>query len=197
MLLGGDYTSGVKGVGIVNGMEIMQAYPDIGEDVMGGLQKFKRWLDGFNAEDIEQSCKVEGLEDKERLFAIKHRTARTRWEPPKDFPSPGVMDAYLKPVVDQSRDRFSWGAPDVPRLHRFCELKLGWTQEDTDKLLIPIVERLQNRSHQTRLESYFMRYDDNIKVATVRSKRLREAMHGLTKEDDVTGKSTKMVRRGK
>ena len=26
MLLGGDYTDGVKGVGIVNGMEILQAF---------------------------------------------------------------------------------------------------------------------------------------------------------------------------
>eukprot|EP00957_Ditylum_brightwellii_P204349 15338840-Ditylum_brightwellii.AAC.1 len=44
MLLGGDYTEGVKGVGIVNGMEILQTF-SVSADVKLGLTKFRKWLD--------------------------------------------------------------------------------------------------------------------------------------------------------
>jgi DNA excision repair protein ERCC-5 len=46
MLLGSDYTSGVKGVGIVNGMEILQAFP-VQDNLLEGLEKFRTWLDGM------------------------------------------------------------------------------------------------------------------------------------------------------
>ena len=39
LLLGSDYTKGIKGVGIVNALEIIQAFP--GES---GLRDFARWL---------------------------------------------------------------------------------------------------------------------------------------------------------
>jgi len=42
MLLGADYTEGVKGVGIVNGMEILQAFPKT-----SGYFVNKRW-DGIH-----------------------------------------------------------------------------------------------------------------------------------------------------
>ena len=42
MLLGGDYTAGVKGVGIVNGMEVLQAFPieDSADGIAQGLNSF-------------------------------------------------------------------------------------------------------------------------------------------------------------
>ena len=61
-LLGSDYTEGVKGVGIVNSMEIMQAFPPVvtkspiesSKEYSGaleGLHKFKEWLDGYDFKD--------------------------------------------------------------------------------------------------------------------------------------------------
>ena len=38
LLLGSDYTLGIKGVGIVNASEIIQAFDDI-----DGLKRFKAW----------------------------------------------------------------------------------------------------------------------------------------------------------
>ena len=47
MLLGCDYTTGVKGVGIVNAMEILDAFPANGdeneEELLSGLRAFRDW----------------------------------------------------------------------------------------------------------------------------------------------------------
>jgi len=40
LFLGSDYTDGVKGVGIVNGMEILAAYKDF-----DSLRRFKAWAE--------------------------------------------------------------------------------------------------------------------------------------------------------
>ena len=171
MLLGGDYTSGVKGVGIVNGMEIIQAYHnEIEEDVLKGLTTFKQWLDGFGVDN----------ESKTKLFELKHSSARTRWIPPSDFPSKTVFNAYSLPVVDKGREQFTWVEPNLDGLRTFCEVKLTWERNETDHAIRPILERLADRSRQTRLDSYFKSYKDNIKFASVRSKRLREAVEKMT-----------------
>lgn len=48
--LGSDYTDGVKGVGIVNALEILQTFPmkvATGGPVLG-MQQFKDWLDSYD-----------------------------------------------------------------------------------------------------------------------------------------------------
>lgn len=47
LLLGSDYTEGVRGVGIVNATEVIHAFPsEPDKPPEHGLQKFKEWLDG-------------------------------------------------------------------------------------------------------------------------------------------------------
>lgn len=171
MLLGGDYTSGIKGVGIVNGMEIMQAYhSEISQDVLNGLNSFKSWLDGFG---VNHGSKA-------KFFELKHDSARSRWVPPTDFPSENVFNAYRLPIVDNSRAQFSFAAPDFEGLRVFCDMKLDWDRSETDKVIQPVIERLSDRSRQTRLDLYFKSYKDNIKFAAIRSKRLREVVDKMT-----------------
>lgn len=177
MLLGGDYTSGVKGVGIVNGMEILKAFP-VTDGVEKGLTTFKEWLDGFDLgpQEDEDSNLAE--------FKKKHKCARSRWVVPKDFPAANVLQAYSKPVVDSSREKFSWGEPDVDTLRTFCLKKMGWEASETDRAILPVLNEMKNRSRQTRLDGYFMRLEDNIKFADVKSKRLKEAWN-LKAEKDI------------
>jgi DNA excision repair protein ERCC-5 len=176
MLLGGDYTEGVKGVGIVNGMEIVHAF-DASVDLKVGLSNFRTWLDGFNPFDSLQISKGSEEMTKERIFHRKHHSARTRWLAPKSFPSRQVMTAYLNPVVDASEERFSWGVPDMDRLIIFMNKHAGWNPEETRKLIQPVIDKISSsRSmHQTRMES-FMRFEDSIRFADVRSKRLRDVL---------------------
>lgn len=35
------------------------------------------------------------------------------------FPNPAVADAYLKPVVDDSRGSFLWGKPDLDKIREY------------------------------------------------------------------------------
>jgi len=182
MLLGGDYSEGVKGVGIVNGMEVLQAF-DCSGSVKDGLSKFRAWMDGFDPDDARKT-KGTSNEDltAEQKFRRKHKTARTQWIAPKNFPADNVMNAYLKPVVDTSSDRFSWGTPDLDRLLLFCQRNMGWEHNETRKLLEPVIQRLEDSSRQTRLESFFMRYEDDIKFANVKSKRLRAVFEDIQKD---------------
>jgi DNA excision repair protein ERCC-5 len=115
MLLGGDYTEGVKGVGIVNAMELLEAF-DVSENLEGGLEDFKKWLDGFDpffdgsSKTKESEGSTPASTRKRERFHQQHKSARNRWVAPGNFPSKEVMKAYLDPVVDQSTDAFTWGS---------------------------------------------------------------------------------------
>jgi len=179
MLLGGDYTEGVKGVGIVNGMEVLQAF-DVAQDCEAGLKRFRKWLDGFDPNDLGKTDSSENdntaRSQEEQVFHRKHHTARTRWIAPKHFPDPKVLNAYLNPVVDTSTERFSWGIPDLDGLIAFCHGHMGWVAEETEKLIVPIIKQMEEGSmRQTRIDS-FMRYEDGIKFAKIQSKRLRHVL---------------------
>jgi DNA excision repair protein ERCC-5 len=174
MMLGGDYTEGIKGVGIVNAMEILATF-DVSQDLKAGLVSFKRWLDGLDPTDSLDED-INGTEKtKRQIFHAKHKRARTSWIAPPDFPSENVMKAYLDPVVDKSKDRFSWDAPDVEKLILFCNRHIGWPPEETKRLLDPVTEQMHRGLRQTRIDS-FMKYEDSIKFANIRSKRLREVL---------------------
>jgi DNA excision repair protein ERCC-5 len=180
MLLGGDYTEGVKGVGIVNSMEVLESF-DVSVDLKGGLEKFREWLDGFDpSEAMAMKTNVDDSDStKEQAFHAKHRTARTGWIAPNNFPANDVVQAYTNPVVDKSKDRFSFGAPDVDKLVTFCTRHLGWRPEETKHILDPVLNKIESGYRQTRMDS-FMTYEDGIKFADVRSKRLRKVLGGKT-----------------
>lgn len=185
LLLGGDYTEGVKGVGIINGMEIIQAF-DVSQDVKSGLDKFRRWLDGFDPSDSLSGAKEKGdggVVTKGLVFHRKHHSARTRWTAPKFFPDPKVLNAYSNPVVETSEEKFTWGIPDMDRLVLFCSKFVGWPPEETKSMIKPVIEKVENGKamHQTRMDSY-MRYEDGHKFANIRSKRLREVLDNVKRQ---------------
>jgi DNA excision repair protein ERCC-5 len=180
----------VHGVGIVNGMEIIHAF-DVSQD-NNNLTRFRQWLDGFDANDALKKKKDEKELTKEEAFHRKHRTARNRWEAPKHFPDPRVLSAYLNPVVDKSDTPFSWGVPDLDGLVSFCTRNIGWTPAETKALLKPVLKRIEETGsmRQTRLDT-FMRYEDGIKFADVRSKRLREVLETVQGGDNAKSSKKK------
>jgi hypothetical protein len=97
-----------------------------------------------------------------------------------------TYQAYSNPVVDKSQERFSFGTPDVDNLLIFCSRYLGWRPEETKQMLDPVLNKNRSAYRQTRLDS-FMTYQDGIKFADVRSKRLREILK--TKSTKSTGTS--------
>lgn len=95
-------------------------------------------------------------------------------------------------VVDNSSEKFTWGTPDVENLVPFCAQHIGWSREETIKVLEPVTTRGNTGYHQTRIDS-FMRYEDSIKFAKVRSKRLRKVLGLDDQANDVSNIEEKLL----
>lgn len=191
MLLGSDYTDGVRGIGIVNATEVVNAYPGV-----SGLRDFKQWVQSFDlAEEAQRAGgkkdrkktdeELEGMDVLER-FQHTHASARRKWELGDEFPNTHVEQAYLHPHVDRSEDKFSWSLPDLAGLRGFCAQTFGWNQDKADGVLLPLMEKASTgKAVQTRIDQFFRSYDDQVKYAKIKSKRLRSAVEGRTKVKDV------------
>ncbi|UIZ27395.1 hypothetical protein KXD40_005553 [Peronospora effusa] len=204
LLLGSDYTDGVRGIGIVNATEIAASYPGI-----KGLREFKEWVHEFNVAEEAQRVASSGSKKKKKKvskgkadksiegsdennaitarerFQRSHATARRKWELGDEFPSQQVVQAYMAPQVDRSDARFSWSAPDLDALRNYCVNAFGWDQQKSDGVLQPLEEKTKaatasgSRRIQTRLDRFFTSYDDQVHYAQIKSKRLRSAVsHG-------------------
>ena len=177
MILGGDYTPGVRGVGIVNGIEILNAFPVQEGDLFKALKDFKEWLEGFDPMDIVEGDTVvsEGMTERE-IFHQKHKKMRNRWVAPPSFPGRDVLQAYQKPIVDGSTEKFSWGRPDLSALNVMCAEKFGWSMEESSRQLDPVIAKMNEGSRQTRIDGFFTTYKDKQLGGVIKSKRLGEAL---------------------
>ena len=61
---------------------------------------------------------------------------------PETFPNTAVIRAYKHAKVDQNRDKFTYGRPDLQLLRRFCLDRFGWQQDRADELLVPVLKVL-------------------------------------------------------
>lgn len=176
-LLGSDYTRGVRGVGIVNSMEVLEAFP--GEN---GLTEFRDWakgaaiLDREPEEDIMNSNTQAAIR---RKFCWKHRNMKRNWIFHGDFPNPRVAEAYWKPDVNTSETEFQWGRVDFAGLQRFCWQKLGWDgtrfENSVGPLRKELTARKQTGSEQRRIEEFFKPH----RFAKIKSERLQKAVRGI------------------
>lgn len=199
LLLGGDYANGVKGVGPVNAMEILQAFhfPHLEEDAeinvehaRNGLARFEKWL------DIAQIAPEDAYG---KRFADRHRAARARWEAPPAFPSRDALVAYLRPRVADAAELakatgqaleawdpdagelaklFAWRPPNEQALRRRCALDFGWADRSIDAVVNPVLDANERRAagRQRRVDAYFESYHAQKKNADFESKRLRRAL---------------------
>ncbi len=164
-------------------MEILQAFP-MNNGIKQGLVSFRKWLDGNDFSDtiLDKSTQDEDNHlTQQQKFCKKHKSARLRWVLPPDFPSEKVLKAYTHPVVDNSTQRFTFGIPDDKNIRLFCRYKMGWDSHDIDRVLSPVLIKMQNRSQQSTMDRYLMRYEDNHGISyKIKSKRLREVFESTT-----------------
>ncbi|KAK4105414.1 PIN domain-like protein [Parathielavia hyrcaniae] len=134
-LLGSDYTEGLAGVGPVTALEMLSEFP--GRD---GLAQFRDWW-----HDVQNRGRPKEA-DADSPFRRRFRRAHaTKLFLPPGWPSPAVADAYLGPEVDSTPEPFQWGVPDLDGLRRFLMSTIGWSQERTDEVLVPVIRDMNKR----------------------------------------------------
>ncbi|GFQ04377.1 DNA repair protein uvh3 [Phtheirospermum japonicum] len=194
LLLGSDYTEGISGIGIVNAIEVVNAFP--GKD---GLREFREWIEspdpsilgklhvgksigkGSKGSDNNMSGSSDQPDGDERIkqiFMDKHRNVSKNWNFSSSFPSDAVISAYVSPQVDKSTESLAWGKPDLFVLRKLCWEKFGWGASKSDELLLPVLKEYNKHETQLRLEAF---YTFNERFAKIRSKRITKAVKQITK----------------
>eukprot|EP00911_Craspedida_sp_UC1_P000484 UC1_evm3s365 len=165
-LLGCDYAPGIAGVGPVTAMEVLGEFP--GPDA---LAKFRDWVNTRTpyAELHESEVRQRLRRRKDKLIVAK------------SFPNPLVRDAFENPVVDDSKQPFSWGRPQVHLLQAFLFEKLGWLEGQTETYLAPVMRKVvaaaSTNLRQRRINDYFpAKLPAREDLLVTKAKRLRHAI---------------------
>lgn len=180
LLVGSDYTTGVQGVGPVTALEILAAFPfnknqeEIQlshNQLLSGLAEFRKWYYGKATKGPSRNS----LRKKLKNLVLS-----------ENFPSLQVVQAYLDPQVETSKEAFSWAKPDVVSLIDFAKQKFGWTRTKSEEILMPVLKRLEERFAQTSILNYFKtkRKIDSDEHEKCMSKRVKKALDKIGKSCD-------------
>ncbi|MCJ1276400.1 DNA repair protein rad2 [Puttea exsequens] len=143
-LLGSDYTEGLPNVGPVTALEIVSEFET--------LENFAGWWG-----TVQMGQKL-SAEDAANPFRRKFRKNATKLFLPAIFPDTRVDHAYLHPEVDKDPSPFQWGVPDLDALRSFLMATIGWSQERTDEVLVPVIKdmnRRENEGTQANITHFF------------------------------------------
>ncbi|NXK53286.1 ERCC5 protein, partial [Chauna torquata] len=176
-LLGSDYTEGIPNVGFVTAMEILNEFPGHG---LEPLLKFAEWW--------HEAQKNKKMRPNPHDTKVKKKLRELQLS--SGFPNPAVAEAYLKPVVDETRGSFTWGKPDVEQIREYpftirqellAKNHFGWTRTKIDEILSPVIKQLNLQQTQLRIDSFF-RLAQHEKQA-IKSQRLRRAVTCLKRKE--------------
>ncbi|CDF90476.1 ZYBA0S07-01904g1_1 [Zygosaccharomyces bailii CLIB 213] len=133
-LLGSDYTNGIKGMGPVSGMEVIADFDSLAD--------FRNWYNEgqFDKKKQEQDSKFRK--------DLRKRLIKNEVVLDVNFPSETVKNAYLNPEVENDKTEFVWGTPDLDMLRAFFKRKVGWPQEKTDEVMIPLIRDINKRKKE-------------------------------------------------
>nr|XP_047130927.1 DNA excision repair protein ERCC-5 homolog isoform X2 [Hydra vulgaris] len=164
-LTGSDYTEGLPGVGGITAMEILQAFAK--KTAEETLANFRAWVMSPN---VTGNKVLDRLKAKLALDGI-----------PSNFNSNEVWEAYLNPIVDQSKEKFEWGNPDIESIKQFASDKMAWSFSNTLETLKPLLEKWKEKAKlQRTIDTYFM---PKIKFGSGKeaSKRLQNVLNDLSR----------------
>jgi DNA excision repair protein ERCC-5 len=132
-LLGSDYTEGIPGIGPVTALEIITEFSN--------LEEFREWWS-----EVQMGTKKP--DDVHLAFRKKFRKKASKIFLPPSFPDTRVDTAYLEPEVDSDPSQFQWGIPDLNGLRNFLMTTIGWSQERTDEVLVPVIRDMNRRDQE-------------------------------------------------
>lgn len=170
-LLGSDYTEGIPTVGCVTAMEILNEFPGHG---LEPLLKFSEWW-----HEAQKNKKI-----RSNPYDTKVKKKLRKLKLPPGFPNTAVADAYLKPVVDDSRGTFLWGKPDLDKIREFCQRYFGWNRTKTDESLFPVLKQMNAQQTQLRIDSFFrLAQQEKQDAKGIKSQRLNRAVTCMLRKE--------------
>ncbi|KAF7504282.1 hypothetical protein GJ744_002471 [Endocarpon pusillum] len=128
-LLGSDYTEGIPGIGPVTALEILTEFDT--------LEEFRDWSAKIQMGQLDGNITTP--------FRKKFRKQAQKTFLPPAFPDTRVDHAYLHPDVDSDPSGFEWGVPDLDALRAYLMATIGWSQERTDEVLVPVIRDMNKR----------------------------------------------------
>lgn len=168
LLVGSDYTTGLSGIGPVTALEVLAAFPAAGDNLLHGLTNFCSWIRGNRIVGPGKA-------------ALRNKLKNVQIE--KGFPSQAVVQAYLFPTIDESKEGFTWGKPNVVLLCDYTRRKLGWTKAKFDEVMNPVIKRMEQKKSQKTIDSYFKVHKVPKSIEQCLSKRVQKAVHLLNNEN--------------
>ncbi|GME76776.1 unnamed protein product [[Candida] boidinii] len=147
LLLGSDYTDGIKGIGVVNAMELLAEFDTKGESNdkiigSGSLTNFRDWwIDYQNGVEID-------IKETNFKKSLRKKLKKNGLYLNKNFPDSLVFEAYINPEVDHDKTAFQWGSPDLDRLRTFLIYTVGWSQGKVDEILVPLIKDLNKKKRE-------------------------------------------------
>ncbi|KAI5970561.1 RAD2 [Candida margitis] len=132
MLLGSDYTQGIKGIGPVLAVEILAEF--------GSLKRLKSWFD-----ERTKTTKLDQTSLTPLQKSLTTRIKNGKLFLPDNFPNKVVFDAYTHPEVDSDKSEFKWGIPNLDQIRSFLMYNVNWSQERVDEVMVPLVRDLNKK----------------------------------------------------
>lgn len=133
-LLGSDYTEGIPTVGPVTALELLSDFES--------LEEFAAWCLKVQ---LNQPLPPE---EASNAFRKKFKRNAAKIVLPTVFPDKRVDHAYSNPEVDKDPSPFAWGVPDLDGLRQFLMATIGWSQERTDEVLVPVIKDMNRRENE-------------------------------------------------
>ena len=171
ILLGSDYTEGIKGIGPVLAVEILAEF--------GSLQGFKKWFD--------EKTKTTKLDQGVLTPLQKNLTNRIKNGKlflPDNFPDKVIFEAYQHPEVDSDKSEFKWGIPNLDQIRSFLMFNVNWSQERVDEVMVPLIRDLNKKraeGTQSTIGEFFSQEYVQTRKELNTGKRLKAAASKLSK----------------
>lgn len=192
-LVGSDYTTGIHGIGAVTALEILASFsgqdangPGIcNQSVLQTLIKFRDWWQAHKCSNLPPGSSAR--------LALRKKLKNIELH--EGFPSGAVVEAYLAPTIDDNRDAFSWGTPDVESIREFTRKSFGWTTSKTDDILMPVMKKINEKKIQGSIRNYFTAKSALRVQQPHVSKRVQLAIDKMSGKIDETPEKPKKVTR--
>ena len=172
LLLGSDYTDGIKGIGPVLAMEILAEF--------GTLKNFKKWFDDNTK--TTQPMSTSDMTNLQKSLITKIKNGKLFLS--DSFPDHVVFEAYKAPEVDHDKSEFKWGTPSLDQIRSFLMFNVNWSQARVDEVMVPLIRDMNRKKAegtQSTIGEFFPQdYLQSRKEISI-GKRMKTAANKLNK----------------